>query len=106
MSPNSGRQTEVRAPAEFIDRFLRRDRRVGFRHVEGARRTLVEREQRGIGGGIDMHRRCAGGRIGSCSRPIELAISQHDAGEWRVTSDAPKNVAALVTDGKPIAGLV
>src|SRR5262249_24051182 len=29
-----------------------------------------------------------------------------DAGELRVTSDAPKNVAALVTDGKPIPGLL
>jgi uncharacterized protein (DUF1501 family) len=29
-----------------------------------------------------------------------------DAGELRVTSDAPKNVAALVTDGKPIPGLM
>jgi hypothetical protein len=29
-----------------------------------------------------------------------------DAGELRVQADAPKNVASLVTDGKPIAGLV
>jgi hypothetical protein len=29
-----------------------------------------------------------------------------DTGELRVTADAPKNVAALVTDGKPIPGLL